>query len=90
LPARNTSLSVLLTQTRDVPATGSYFGGPLSRISSAGVLLTKTRGALSAESCWPGSAAFTSFQLSSAGSFEKLAGNWPAGPHAPARSVALP
>ena len=87
MPARNTSASVLLTHSSDVPCTGSYFGGPVSRISSAGVVLTKTLGA--ADVFWPGSAAFTSFQLSSAGSFPKLAGSWPAGPHAPARSVAF-
>ena len=36
----------------------------------------------------PGSAAFTSFQLSSAGSFAKLAGSLPAGFHGPLTSVA--
>ena len=30
-PTRNTSLSVLLTQSRDVPATGSYFGSPVEQ-----------------------------------------------------------
>jgi hypothetical protein len=38
---------------------------------------------------FPGSAALTSFQLSSAGSFEKLPGSVPAGVHGPFRSVAL-
>jgi hypothetical protein len=86
---RKTSLSVLLTQSSDVPATGSYFGAPVSRISSAGVVLTNTFGVLLAESFWPGSAAFTSLQLSSLGSFLKLSGKVPAGPHGPASSVAF-
>ena len=38
-------------------------------------MLTNTFGIVFDESFLPGTAAFTSFQLSSAGSFEKLAGS---------------
>src|SRR5262245_45076907 len=43
-------------------------------INSAGSVATNTFGVVLVESFFPGSAAFTSFQLSSAGSFEKLSG----------------
>ena len=59
------------------------------RIISAGIVLTKTRGACLASMFFPGSAALTSFQLSSAGSLAKLSGSLPAGPHGPFTSDAF-
>src|SRR5262245_12116174 len=88
-PIRKTSLSVLLTHISFVPITGAYVGGPVTRMSSAGVVLTKTFGTLAADSERPGNAAFTSFQLSSAGRFLNAAGSVPAGFHGPLRSVAV-
>src|SRR4029453_5014551 len=44
-------------------------------MSSAGSVLTNTFGVVLVESFLPGRAALTSFQLSSAGSFEKLSGS---------------
>src|SRR5689334_7158179 len=87
LPTRKTSLSVLLTHISDVPWTDSYAGSPLRRMSSAGVVLTKTVGAFEVEYFLPGTASFTSFQFSSAGSFLKLSGRSPAGCQPPIRSV---
>ncbi len=54
---------------------------------SAGFVLTKTAGAAFAAIDLPGSAAFTSFQLSSLGSLAKLSGSFPAGPQGPATAV---
>ena len=71
-----------------MPATGSYFGSPVSRIISAGTLLTNTWGSLSAESFLPGRAALTSFQLSSLGSLAKLSGSFTAATQGPLRSGA--
>src|SRR5262245_38258413 len=56
-------------------------------MSSAGDVLTKTRGA--ALTGLPGRFALTSFQFSSSGSFLKLSGSVPAGVHVPFRSVAF-
>ncbi len=50
-------------------------------ISSAGFVLTNTCGTALDESFLPGTAALTSFQFSSAGSFLKLSGSVPAGVH---------
>src|SRR5579872_2240245 len=86
LPKRKTSLSVLLTHSRCVPVTTRYAGAPLTRISSAGFVLVKTCGIV-VTAC-AGIAALTSFQLSSAGSFEKLAGSFDAGFHGPASADA--
>src|SRR6187200_517139 len=86
---RNTSLSVLLTHCSPVPCTGRYAGAPVNRMSSAGCVLTKTFGTAVAATALPGRFALTSFQLSSAGSFEKLAGSLPAGDHVPFTSVAV-
>ena len=86
---RNRSLSVLLTHSSvGAPPPSDSSAWPWSTISSAGVVLTKTFGVVLAESFLPGSAALTSFQLSSAGSFEKLSGSLPAGVHGPLTSVA--
>jgi hypothetical protein len=52
-------------------------------------VLTKTAGTSFAARLLPGSAAFTSFQFSSAGSFEKLSGSLPAGVHGPSSFAAL-
>ena len=52
-------------------------------------MLTNSVGALDAEIFLPGRLAFTSFQLSSAGSLLKLAGSVPAGFHGPFTSVAV-
>ena len=46
-------------------------------------MLTNTVGAAEGVDVALGTAARTSFQLSSAGSFEKLAGNWPVAVHGP-------
>src|SRR3954470_19550873 len=56
-------------------------------MSSPGLLLTKTFGGVFV--AFTGSAALTSFQLSSAGSFLKLSGSVPAGGHGPLTSVAF-
>src|SRR6187402_1229446 len=86
---RKTSLSVLLTHCSPVPWTGRYAGAPVSRMSSAGCVLTKTFGTAAAAIDLPGRLALTSFQLSSAGSFEKLGGSFPAADHVPFTSVAV-
>ena len=78
---------VLLTHS-SAPTAVWYFGGPSSRRISAASSLTNTVGTLFGSSFLPGRAAFTSFQLSSAGSFEKLGGSAAAGVHGPARSFA--
>ena len=80
---------MLLTHWSEVPSTGLRSGLPPTRISSAGVVLTKTLGAFFASSFLPGSAAFTSFQLSSAGSFLKLSGSVSAGVQGPFTSAAF-
>src|SRR6185295_232603 len=86
---RKTSLSVLLTHTRCVPATGWYAGAPRSRIISAGVRLTNTVGVVNpAPACAP-SAAFAAVQLPSSGSFAKLPGSEPAGLHGPSTTGAF-
>src|SRR6478736_8214284 len=85
---RNRSLSVLLTHIRPVPATAVYLGSPVSWINSPGCFDTITCGTAAAATGLPGRFARTSFQLSSAGSFLKLAGSVPAGFHGPATSVA--
>ena len=87
-PSRNRSLSVLLTQSSRVPVTATYCGLPRSTTSSAGTVLTNTAGIDAAAIACPGSAARTSLQFSSAGSFEKLAGSDPAGDHGPRTSLA--
>jgi hypothetical protein len=58
-------------------------------MSSAGWLLTKTFGTADALIDFPGSAALTSFQFSSAGSFLKLSGSVPAGDQDPFTSRAF-
>ena len=55
-------------------------------MSSAGAVLTKTVGTLPEA---PGSDATTSAQLSSFGSFEKLAGSVPAADHGPVMLAAF-
>ena len=62
---------------------------PVNRMSSAGCRLTNTFGTAVAAIALPGRFAWTSFQLSSAGSFAKLSGSLPAGDHVPFTSVAL-
>ena len=71
------------THSSFVPGTGSYCASPRSRINSAGIVLTNTVGAAADADVALGSAARTSFQLSSAGSLAKLAGNWPVAVHGP-------
>ena len=62
---------------------------PSRTISSPGVVVTKIFGIAFDESFLPGRAAFTSFQLSSAGSFEKLSGSLPeTADHGPVTAVA--
>src|SRR5262245_51583579 len=89
VPILNTSLSVLLTHCSLVPLTGTYFGAPVSRINSAGVVLMKTFGTCDDFSDFPGTAVFTSFQLSSAGRFLNASGSLPAAIHGPLRSAAV-
>src|SRR5436190_1952841 len=90
LPIRKTSLSVLLTQNSwDPVVTGTYVGSPFSRIISEGCIDTNTFGASLALIFLPGRLSLTSFQLASSGSFLKLSGSVPAGPHGPCRSIAL-
>src|SRR4051812_48538417 len=86
-PIRNTSLSVLLTHNRPVFATGTYFGGPVNRISSPGRTVVNTLGTADDASGFPGRFARTSFQLSSAGSFLKLSGRVPAADQGPLTSL---
>ncbi len=88
-PRRNRSLSVLFTHCRPVPGTGSYTGSPRSRIISAGVKLTKTDGACAAVNVFPGTAAFTAVQFSSAGSLLKLGGSLAAGVQGPSTAAAV-
>jgi len=61
---------------------------PLDVNELAGTVLTNTRG-IAAFDPAPDNADFTSFQLSSAGSFEKLAGNFPDAVHGPLSEVAF-
>src|SRR5512145_2725436 len=86
---RNTSLSVLRNQNSPVPATATGTGSPSNASSSASVVLTKTVGIALAETARPGTLAFTSLKLSSAGSLLKLCGSFPAGDHGPFRSAAV-
>src|SRR5262245_16426653 len=89
VPSRKTSASVLFTHCRRVPFTGVYAGAPRRRINSAGAVLTMTLGVVLPATLAAGSAARTSFQLSSAGSFEKLAGSDAAADHGPFTSAAF-
>src|SRR5580765_4420267 len=72
-----------------MPVTGTEAGSPVVRINSPGCCVTKIFGTADAASGFPGRLARTSFQLSSAGSFLKLAGRVPAGDHGPLTSVAF-
>ena len=80
---------MLLTQSNDVPGTGWYTGAPRRRSISAGDVLTYTMGTAPAVGGRPGMLAFTSVQLSFAGSFAKLGGSVPAGDHGPFKSDAV-
>src|SRR5262245_31075573 len=90
VPSLKTSLSVLLAHHSLVPATATNAGPPFTRISSAGAVLTNTFGAAVA-TFFPadGSDAFTSVQLSSLGSFEKLDGSTPVAVHGPLTAPAF-
>jgi len=71
-----------------LPVTGTYFGSPVRQNQLGRHELTNTRGTLLPESFLPGTAARTSFQLSSFGSLLKLGGSFWTGCHEPLRSEA--
>ena len=73
-----------------MPLIGSSFGSPSSRISSAGVSLTKTLGAAAGVRATPGTAFRTSAQFGSlAGIRSKLVGMVVAAVHGPAGAGAV-
>ena len=89
LPSRNTSLSVLLTHSSDVPSTSTIAGLARQQNQLRRLRADEHLRRLAGDSVLPGSAALTSFQFSSAGSFAKLAGSVPAGVQAPSRLAAF-
>ena len=81
---------MFVTQESLVSLMASSFGSPSSRISSAGVSLTKTLGAAAGASGCPGTALRTSAQFGSlAGIRWKPAGRVAAGVHGPASAGAV-
>ena len=81
---------MFVTQESFVPGMASSLGSPSSRISSAGVSLTKTLGTAAGASGLPGTALRTSSQFGSpAGIRSKPGGSVPTGVHGPVAAGAV-
>src|SRR5215831_9518787 len=79
--SRNTAVSLLATYASDVPAIGTYRGGPVVTMIAAGVVDTKIVGASFGAMARPGICFLTAPKLASSGSAKNAAGSLPAGVH---------